>query len=106
MPHDTYFHKKCRSLELRLKEWFQRNSLAPHTPLPPIARHLCPRQSRGPGRIDRDVVPQWGPQTLGGLRFIGEATGGDGDENGSRSKVFQPKQLTKIAIPKLSHEMK
>ena len=54
-------------------------------PLPRIARHLCPRQSRGPGGSSIDGY-RIGPPTCGGTAVIGEATDGDGDENSSREQ--------------------
>ena len=58
-------------------------------PLPRIARHLCPRQSRGPWRVEQNGC-RIGPTDFGGTAVIGEATDGDGDENGSREQSFKP----------------
>jgi hypothetical protein len=38
-------------------------------PLPRIARHLCPRQSRGPGESNW-MVTAWAHRLVGGLRLL------------------------------------
>ena len=54
-------------------------------PLPPIARHLGPRQKSYAWCLPTDGH-RIGPTTFGGTAVIGEATDGDGDENSSRDK--------------------
>ncbi len=71
-------------------------SLAPlSSPLPSIAHHLGPRQIHGPGQTPRhgDVV---GPIEFGGPAVSGEATDGDGDENGSRDTATTSCSVSKL----------
>ena len=83
-----------------------------YLPLPSIARHLCPRQSRG---LVSNFAKKtrMGPQTCGGTAVLGEATDGDGDENSSRDIGFAiggqpadtmrktPDELTRLAKERL-----
>ena len=60
------------------------------TPLPRTARHLCPRQSRGPGGAKK-MARRIGPRTLGGLRLIGEATAATARPTASEKSLRQKK---------------
>jgi hypothetical protein len=51
------------------------------TPLPTVARCLCPRRSRGPGTAVREGTAA-GPTDFGGAAADREATDGDGDGDG------------------------